>query len=333
MGIIKLICKQCGGQMELDDSRDTAFCGFCGTKHLIKEEVINNTTIHNTTQNIVKNFHGNVSADYKDADELVTDGQTLMKLGQLDKAYEKFKKAISDDPKNANAWLGYAESSGASPDPDISKGSFTAFRTAYELSSAADRDAVLKIWMDKGHSRFEEIFTAVDEGHKESVLDRWTDDVEKANCGYEALYNRIRETHGDGRVNDVLIPRWTEQVRGKIAADSADVDVFQVGRVTSSLSAAEKESLIYMLLRKAHPRWNVKRSFEANVGIGWGGNETYFFAKKLCAENWPELSSDCKKNFDFTKEEIGQMNKLHGQPEEKKTIAGKLFGGGLFGKK
>ena len=45
--MIKLICRQCGGQMEIDDSRDVAFCTYCGTKHLIRKEV-----------NVTNNYYG-----------------------------------------------------------------------------------------------------------------------------------------------------------------------------------------------------------------------------------------------------------------------------------
>ncbi|MCL2797566.1 MAG: hypothetical protein FWD58_05890 [Firmicutes bacterium] len=47
MAVITLICNQCGGQVNLDDSREFGFCNFCGTKLLIKSDVIQNT--YNTT--------------------------------------------------------------------------------------------------------------------------------------------------------------------------------------------------------------------------------------------------------------------------------------------
>jgi uncharacterized membrane protein/DNA-directed RNA polymerase subunit RPC12/RpoP len=45
--MIELICKQCGGRMDIDDSQSVAFCSYCGTKHLIKKEV-----------NVTNNYYG-----------------------------------------------------------------------------------------------------------------------------------------------------------------------------------------------------------------------------------------------------------------------------------
>jgi hypothetical protein len=137
------------------------------------------------------------------------------------------------------------------------------------------------------------------------------------------------EVYGEERGAKALIPKWTEQVKAKIASNSTDCDIFQVNCVVDLLSVGEKEALIYIMLRKAVPRWNITRTFEANVGVGWAGNDAYFAAKKLCADCWGDVSNDCKKNFDFTKDEIKRMN------ESVKAAGGgkpSKFGG-LFGKK
>ena len=55
MAIVKLICKQCAGQMEVDDSRTAAFCVFCGTRHIIKDNV-----------NITNNYYGSSAGRYDD---------------------------------------------------------------------------------------------------------------------------------------------------------------------------------------------------------------------------------------------------------------------------
>ena len=44
--LIKLVCPQCGGKMDIDDSREKAFCLFCGT------ELINFSQKVDITQNI-----------------------------------------------------------------------------------------------------------------------------------------------------------------------------------------------------------------------------------------------------------------------------------------
>ena len=39
MSLVALKCPNCGGSLDLEDSRDFAFCQYCGTKILIKEEI------------------------------------------------------------------------------------------------------------------------------------------------------------------------------------------------------------------------------------------------------------------------------------------------------
>ncbi len=39
MALVALKCPNCGGSLDLDDSRDFAFCQYCGTKILIQEEI------------------------------------------------------------------------------------------------------------------------------------------------------------------------------------------------------------------------------------------------------------------------------------------------------
>jgi DNA-directed RNA polymerase subunit RPC12/RpoP len=105
MTVITLICEGCGGNVELDDKREFGFCIFCGTKMLIKSETI----INEITQNITKHVYGH---EGKDVDELVTDGNRLLELGDNKKANVKFKQAVTVDPKCWEAWFGYATTGG-----------------------------------------------------------------------------------------------------------------------------------------------------------------------------------------------------------------------------
>jgi len=105
MAMISLICEQCGGSVELDDTREFGFCSFCKAKILIK----NDTIINNITQNITKHVYGH---EGKDVDELITDGNKLLELGDDKKANAKFKQALSIEPKSWEAWLGYAATGG-----------------------------------------------------------------------------------------------------------------------------------------------------------------------------------------------------------------------------
>jgi len=105
MAKITLICDQCGGSVELDDTREFGFCKSCKSKVLIK----NDTIINQITQNITKQVYGQ---EGKDIEELVSDGVKLLQLGDNKKANAKFKQAISVEPRSWEAWFGYASTGG-----------------------------------------------------------------------------------------------------------------------------------------------------------------------------------------------------------------------------
>ncbi len=50
MGLVACKCPQCGADLEFDESRDTMFCQYCGSK-ILKTNVIQNVT-NNITNNI-----------------------------------------------------------------------------------------------------------------------------------------------------------------------------------------------------------------------------------------------------------------------------------------
>jgi DNA-directed RNA polymerase subunit RPC12/RpoP len=105
MGIISLICEQCGGSVELDDTQEFGFCKYCKAKMLIKSDII----INDVTQNITKHVYGH---EGKDVDELVADGNRLLQLGDDKKANTKFMQAINIESNCWEAWLGYAATGG-----------------------------------------------------------------------------------------------------------------------------------------------------------------------------------------------------------------------------
>ena len=41
MVLIALKCPHCGGDIQLDDSREFGFCLYCGTKIAVRDEVVN----------------------------------------------------------------------------------------------------------------------------------------------------------------------------------------------------------------------------------------------------------------------------------------------------
>ena len=51
MAIVALKCPHCGGNLEMEDSREFGFCQYCGTKIIIQDETVNNITNYTTINN------------------------------------------------------------------------------------------------------------------------------------------------------------------------------------------------------------------------------------------------------------------------------------------
>jgi len=130
MGMIKLICEQCAGGIELDDSREFGFCTYCGAKALITPDITH------VTQNVTKHVYGH---EGKDAQELVADGFALIKIGDEKKANAKFKTAIDIEPTNWQAWLGYASTGGTRTDY---LSCVPAYQKAYNAANTDEEETV-----------------------------------------------------------------------------------------------------------------------------------------------------------------------------------------------
>jgi len=248
--------------MEPDDSLEVVYCNFCGTKHIIKDDIVNNTTINNNTQNIVKQYYGNVVAD-KDVDELISDAEMFESLGQFEKANEKYKKAIDDSPKSSRAWLGYAKSACSIPnflEKNTAADITNAFTSAYRLSEDEGKSEVISQWMAgiqeskkaglKYNVEYMTIFEMVDADQKDVVLIGWSDSVKSTIGGYSRLYDISIKTYGEEHTSEVLIPKWVEQIKAEIARGSSQFDPFCVEKTFEHLTYGEKERVIQALVRR-----------------------------------------------------------------------------------
>ena len=124
MSKTSLICDQCGGSVELDNSHEFGYCIFCKAKMLIKSDTI----VNEVTQNITKHVYGH---EGKDIDELVAEGNRLLELGDDINANAKFNNAINVDPNSWGAWLGYAATGGSRAD-DFS--CIPAYKNTYKVA-------------------------------------------------------------------------------------------------------------------------------------------------------------------------------------------------------
>ena len=107
MAVITLVCGQCGGQVGLDDTREFGFCNHCGTKILIKQDIIHNTTNYNTqhTTNQVIN-KTIIGKEQNEAEDYIRNGNVFLSLGEDFSADKAFKEAIKLNPADYRGWLG-----------------------------------------------------------------------------------------------------------------------------------------------------------------------------------------------------------------------------------
>jgi DNA-directed RNA polymerase subunit RPC12/RpoP len=86
MGFIALRCPSCGAEIELDESRDFAFCTYCGTKMVREKQTIE----HNV--NIRINHDTGWAVDKLTKDPTVSEAKSDDSFtGSIEKRHTKFK--------------------------------------------------------------------------------------------------------------------------------------------------------------------------------------------------------------------------------------------------
>jgi len=100
--MVPAICTQCGAQVNVDASQETAFCSFCGAKFII-EKAVNNYNIKSANIG-----HADTINVYTgDSPESLTDRAFIMlNDNQSRKARELFDEALNKNPRYWKAYLG-----------------------------------------------------------------------------------------------------------------------------------------------------------------------------------------------------------------------------------
>ena len=129
MALINLICENCAGHIELDNSQETGICKHCKSKVVIKSD-----TIVQNIEKLEKHVYGH---EGKDVAELLADGNNLLEIGDVKKANAKFEQAIGVEPKCWEAWLGYAATGG---DRSGYFSCVPAYRRAYDAALENDQE-------------------------------------------------------------------------------------------------------------------------------------------------------------------------------------------------
>ncbi len=97
MSYIEARCKNCGAQLEIDESKGKGYCPHCGT--LFVKEKVN----HIYQQNISKTIYG---LDKSTVNEYLQNGEVFLSLKEFEKAKSAFDKAIELNPADWRGWFG-----------------------------------------------------------------------------------------------------------------------------------------------------------------------------------------------------------------------------------
>ena len=95
------ICTQCGGLIEVDETKEAGICASCGTAFITEKVISNYITNHNTINNITNINYG----EKKDGDYEFKQALTRLKLGDFDEAAVAIEKATEKAPENPKYWI------------------------------------------------------------------------------------------------------------------------------------------------------------------------------------------------------------------------------------
>ena len=103
MPLVKAICTNCGGKLEVDNNMEAAICPFCGTAYIVEKAIqkYNIDSVHADTIYFINN--GN---DFG-KEQLLKSAETHRKLGNTKEAYEIYADFVKKFPDDERGWYGY----------------------------------------------------------------------------------------------------------------------------------------------------------------------------------------------------------------------------------
>ena len=100
MPMVKAQCTNCGGALEVDNSKDAAVCPFCNTPYII-EKAINQYNISNTYH-----IENAVFESDNSEDKLLKRGTAQLEMKEYSDASKTFRKMTKMYPENYRGWMG-----------------------------------------------------------------------------------------------------------------------------------------------------------------------------------------------------------------------------------
>lgn len=98
MALVPAKCTNCGGQIEVDSTKEAGICKHCGTAFITEKAINNYTTINNVTNHITKIINGK---EVEDGEDFYNKAMSYLKLDEIDEAKDCIAKAIKKNPENS----------------------------------------------------------------------------------------------------------------------------------------------------------------------------------------------------------------------------------------
>jgi len=290
--------------MDVDDAREIFFCTYCGTKHIINNE----------------------GPPAKGIDELIKDGETLLKLNKTDDAYKKFIAAIDMDPVSIRAWLGRAQTCGKEY---VSENFRTAYMLAKEAADGIQMENVAAKWCEFiATYEWDKLGMGRDGGYSGAFAKY---DLSK---DYEETCAHL----GEEIAREMVVTKLIGHIKAKVSRGvklerisdyeyKSYYDVFHNKMVFEFLDRLEKNyvirqmicegNLIEEYIREQKDMYPLMaRNGELKFSNGERRAETIFsVAKHLCYQDWDTIDDYNKRQL-FSNYEIQQRDGVKEKAEE-----------------
>lgn len=105
MPFVNAKCPNCGGSLQVDNSKRAGICPFCKEAYTVEDAINNYVTNYNTN---VEHLHADVVNinDEKSVDSRLHAADTFMSLGDYSSAYKVYDEVTKNHPYNYRGWWG-----------------------------------------------------------------------------------------------------------------------------------------------------------------------------------------------------------------------------------
>jgi len=176
MPLVKAKCTSCGATLQTDNTRETMFCEYCGSKYIV-EQAINNYN-YNITNNITAEKVVIAGKGDEEKERLLKNAKTYERFGNKQEAIKVYEQVTQDYPDDYRGWMGLVR---------IQSSNYT------DLHLFLHKDKYLKMT----HNVNNALLCTIDTETREKIKSEWREyseryakELERQKSGYESTHNK-----------------------------------------------------------------------------------------------------------------------------------------------